>query len=89
MSTTVYRVNFLRAKARYDRWEEELKIVRHEMGWCVLYFKHHQKLWWARAEKTESKAGHHAYALKQIRMWEEFEKEALSLFRGKMLPNNF
>ncbi|KAG1883649.1 hypothetical protein F4604DRAFT_1677400 [Suillus subluteus] len=28
-----YRVNWLKAKARWQRWEEELSLVQHEMGW--------------------------------------------------------
>ena len=44
----VYRVNFLRAKARFDRWDEELKTVRHEMKWCVLYFRKQKKTWMSR-----------------------------------------
>ncbi|KAG2130738.1 hypothetical protein DEU56DRAFT_757809 [Suillus clintonianus] len=31
-----YRVNWLKAKARWQRWEEELRLVQHEMGWTVL-----------------------------------------------------
>lgn len=31
MVDSVYRVNWLRAKACYDRWEEELTMVVHEM----------------------------------------------------------
>ena len=40
---TVYRVNWLRAKARFDRWDEEDEIVRSEMRWTLLYFEHHTK----------------------------------------------
>ncbi|KAG1797545.1 uncharacterized protein BJ212DRAFT_1289685 [Suillus subaureus] len=31
----VYWVNWLKAKAQYDRWSEELKLVQHEMYWTV------------------------------------------------------
>ncbi|KAG2108609.1 uncharacterized protein F5147DRAFT_799314, partial [Suillus discolor] len=38
-----YRVNWLKAKARWQRWEEELRLVQHEMGWTVcVYQKSHQ-----------------------------------------------
>ena len=40
MVDSVYRVNWLRAKAHYDRWEEELTMVVHEMEWTTLWFKH-------------------------------------------------
>ncbi|KAG1901611.1 uncharacterized protein F5891DRAFT_979428 [Suillus fuscotomentosus] len=32
----VYRVHWLKAKARWQRWEEELSLVQHEMGWTLL-----------------------------------------------------
>ena len=80
----VYRVNFLRAKARYDRWEEELKIVRHEMKWCVLYFQHHRDVWKVRTEESGTKEGHKAYAYKQMVMWEKFMQEGQHRFGGKM-----
>ncbi|KAG2048679.1 hypothetical protein BDR06DRAFT_975873 [Suillus hirtellus] len=34
-----YRVNWLKAKARWNRWEERLSLVQHEMGWTVLVWK--------------------------------------------------
>ncbi|KAG2358386.1 hypothetical protein BDR07DRAFT_1295041 [Suillus spraguei] len=30
-----YRVNWLKAKARWRRWEEELTLTRHEMQWTI------------------------------------------------------
>ncbi|KAG1734185.1 hypothetical protein EDD22DRAFT_787942, partial [Suillus occidentalis] len=27
-----YRVNWLKAKARWQRWEEELSLIQHEIG---------------------------------------------------------
>jgi hypothetical protein len=77
-------VNFLRAKARYDRWEEELKIIRHEMKWCVLYFQHYRDVWKVCAEESGTKEGHKAYAYKQMVMWEKFMQEGQDRFGGKM-----
>ncbi len=31
----VYRVSWLRAKARFSRWSEELQLVESEMKWTV------------------------------------------------------
>jgi hypothetical protein len=39
----VYRVNWLKAKARWNRWEEELSLVQHEMGWTIGWFKHQEE----------------------------------------------
>ncbi|KAG1743586.1 uncharacterized protein EDB91DRAFT_1080989 [Suillus paluster] len=41
-----YRVNWLKAKARWQRWEEELCLVQHEMGWTLSWFKHEQEEWY-------------------------------------------
>jgi hypothetical protein len=82
---SVYRVNFLRAKARFDRWDEEMETVRHEMMWCVLYFRNKKKTWLGHVEKSRGKDGHMAYAYKQAKVWEDFEMEALMKFGGKMV----
>jgi hypothetical protein len=34
---TVYRVNWLRAKARYDWWSEEHILIPNEMNWTRLF----------------------------------------------------
>ena len=45
---TVYRVSWLQAKARCDRWAEELRLVELEMGWTVNWFKQREKQWMER-----------------------------------------
>jgi hypothetical protein len=61
---TVYRVNWLRAKAakaRFDRWSEELMIVGHEMTWTVAWFEHQKGEWLKRTRerlKTTLGKGH-------------------------------
>jgi hypothetical protein len=83
----VYRVNWLRAKARSDRWSEELKIVKHEMKWTVLWFEHQIKEWQDRLDESlkKNKPGHVAYAEKQAAMWKDFKSEADRGFRGMMV----
>ena len=67
----VYRVNWLRAKARVDRWEEEVKLVQHEMQWTVKWFENQHHIWGGRAEASMDKGevGHASYAWKQQEMW--------------------
>jgi hypothetical protein len=79
----VYRVNWLRAKARRDRWREELEIVGHEMEWTALWFEHQMKEWQQRLDESvkENKSGHIAYAEKQVAMWKRFIKEAHHRFK--------
>jgi hypothetical protein len=83
----VYRVNWLRAKARRDRWSEELQIVRHEMRWTVLWFEHQMKEWQNRLDESvkENKPGHIAYAEKQVAMWKRFMREGNQGFKGMMV----
>src|SRR6202041_46615 len=73
---TVYRVNWLRAKARFKRWEEEHNLVRHEMVWTVKYFKNMQWEWEGRRnrvnENREGATGLTAYAAKQTSLWAKF-----------------
>ncbi|KAG2089645.1 hypothetical protein BD769DRAFT_1371923, partial [Suillus cothurnatus] len=40
-----YKVNWLKAKARWQRWEEELRLVQHKMGWTVSWFKYRMGKW--------------------------------------------
>lgn len=74
----VYRVSWLKAKACYDRWSEELKLVRYEMGWSVEWYRSQEKEWRQRADDAwlQDKDGHQAYAEKQVKMWQAFREMA-------------
>lgn len=87
MSFIVYRVNWLRAKARHDRWDEELKLVKNEMGWVVRWFQHQKHVWEGRVEKSRMNVqkGHEIYACKQVDLWNQFERRARRQFQGKMV----
>jgi hypothetical protein len=75
----VYRVNWLRAKARKERWEEEIELVTSEMDWTINCFQHHEGIWKGRAEEGKS-PGHIAYAWKQSSVWGEWAKTAKGNF---------
>jgi len=77
------RVSWLKAKARYDRWSEELRMVQHEMFWTTLWFRHQEKEW-ERRFTVNTQPGHQAYAAKQQALWGNFVKKAEEGFRGKM-----
>jgi predicted dithiol-disulfide oxidoreductase (DUF899 family) len=69
-------VNWLRAKARYQRWVEELIIVENEMKWTLEWFTNQEENWkrrveWAKDEKLE---GHMCYAEKQINLWQRMKE---------------
>jgi hypothetical protein len=77
---TVHRVNFLRAKARMDRWNEELKIVHKEMGWTIRGFMFYAKRWRGFKAKTLHWPGKAEYAAKQEAMWMEKAQAAVQCF---------
>jgi hypothetical protein len=41
----VYRVHWLKAKSRRDRWREERILLASEMEWTELFFRHRARLW--------------------------------------------
>ncbi|KAJ6563254.1 hypothetical protein B0H10DRAFT_1966176 [Mycena sp. CBHHK59/15] len=77
-----YRVNWLRAKARVDRWKEEGKFVVNEMVWTVNSFKYQCNQWKLRVEaaKLEEEDGLQAYAEKQVDLWESFAVHGKEMF---------
>jgi hypothetical protein len=80
-SGSVYRVNWLRAKARKERWEEEMELVVSEMGWTTNCFKRYEGIWKQRAEEA-TRPGHIAYAWKQSSTWGKWARTAEETFRA-------
>jgi hypothetical protein len=84
----VYRVNWLRASARAQRWEEEVSQLEHEMTWTVAFFRHKKEEWKTLALKADDvKSGLACYAFKQANTWERFEKQAELLFNDAKSNN--
>jgi hypothetical protein len=79
---SVQRVNWLRAKARHQRWKEEITIVEHEMVWTQLWFKHQIQVWEEREEvaRLNLSHGHKVYAAKQVWVWKNFLDDAKTSF---------
>ncbi len=50
----VYRVHWLKAKARRDRWQEEHVLVLSEMKWTVLFYQNKASVWKGRADKYQA-----------------------------------
>ena len=80
----VYRVNWLRARAQKNRWEEELPKTEHEMLWTILYFMNKRDIWYKRLQLLNLQgsdcAGRAAYCEEQIHQWDEFGRVADSQF---------
>jgi hypothetical protein len=77
-------VNWLKAKARWNRWEKELSLVQHEMGWTLSWFKYQGEKWQLRWHQA-TKPGHQPYAHKQVLVWKAFAAEAEEKFKDKLL----
>ena len=75
----VYRVSWLRAKARKERWEEEIELVGREMEWTVRSFRRQEKVWRQRADRAKG-SGQKAYAWKQSSTWGEWAAVANDTF---------
>lgn len=76
-------MNWLRSKARHDRWDEEVEILKSEMDWTIRYFDYQKEVWEKRAMKT-GEDGHQAYACRQAAMWEELGKDGRRILQKYM-----
>jgi hypothetical protein len=83
-ASLVHRVNWLRAKASFDRASEENILVKYEMTWTTRFFEHQAKQWKKRQEEGWS-PGHDIYACKQVAMWAGFAMAARNAF-PQVLP---
>jgi len=77
----VERVSWLRAKARQDRWEEEVTLVQDQMGNTVRFFEFRQQEWLARASGLPITQGHRCYAYEQADLWGALAQRAKRTFR--------
>jgi hypothetical protein len=65
-----------------DRWVEELELIKNEMQWTILWFQYQAKLWRERSEREVGilPIGHKAYALKQTKLWNAFQRKCSERF---------
>ncbi|KAJ6619131.1 hypothetical protein B0H10DRAFT_1743673, partial [Mycena sp. CBHHK59/15] len=78
---SVYRVNWLRAKARVARWAEEKIFVSNEMIWTVDSFSYYREQEKDRIRAAEpSKLGLRVYVEKQVDLWGSFATHAQEMF---------
>ncbi|KDQ25213.1 hypothetical protein PLEOSDRAFT_1106154 [Pleurotus ostreatus PC15] len=73
MMKEFYRINYLRAKARRDRWEEELILLKKEISWALEWFQY-QSDKWSKMADTEASCGLIAYCHKMAFVWKEFRR---------------
>jgi hypothetical protein len=78
----VEQVNYLRAKARVDRWNEDRIMIQDQMGNTIRYFQRMEAQWLQRAERTEQQSeGHRCYAYQQADIWSSLAQRAVKSFR--------
>ncbi|EAU81827.2 hypothetical protein CC1G_12943 [Coprinopsis cinerea okayama7 len=77
----LYRVNWLRARSRFDRWREEYKLLRSEMDWILNFFSYKEAECKSWALRKEDSPGHVAYALRQADMWHLLYAQADKAFQ--------
>ncbi|KAI0069716.1 hypothetical protein K474DRAFT_1680716, partial [Panus rudis PR-1116 ss-1] len=68
----LYRVNWLRAKARRDRLAEEKLLLRSEMEWTKNFFEYQAQLWKERGRLSDLErphAGQSVFAWREFRTW--------------------
>jgi hypothetical protein len=80
----VERVMWLRAKARHERWKEEVMIVENEMTGIKLWFEHQIQVWEDRKQRSTS-SGHRVFAAKQVWVWMTFLSDASKFFTEAVL----
>lgn len=71
----------MRARAKFQRWEEESILVPEEMEWTKKFFENRATNWLAKAVAA-TLPGQRAYAYKQHHMWTELRAEAERCFRS-------
>ncbi|KAH6906278.1 hypothetical protein BKA70DRAFT_1497792 [Coprinopsis sp. MPI-PUGE-AT-0042] len=76
----VYRVNWVRAKCRMERWKEEHHLLRSEMEWILNFFAYKSDQCKAWGLMNRKKTGYIAYARRQEEMWRLLGVQAEIMF---------
>ena len=74
----VYRIAWLRAKQRQDRWHEEIQQCAADLLMAKNWFKYQQNMWLQKAEnaKQSNDNGCACYAYRKANMWRIFYSNA-------------
>lgn len=71
----VQRVNWLRQRAKTDRWDEQYELVQEEMKQTVRSFEWKVRMWQTLSVGTVTN-GQRAYARRQAHVWQSLADEA-------------
>ncbi|KAH9840335.1 uncharacterized protein C8Q71DRAFT_722022 [Rhodofomes roseus] len=75
--TELHRVNWLREKAKCDRWREQLVLVGEEMQQTARSFEFKARQWKMRCHGS---SGHQAYARRQAALWLSLAADARAAY---------
>ncbi|KAG1738322.1 uncharacterized protein EDB91DRAFT_1054610, partial [Suillus paluster] len=78
-----YQVHWLRAKAPWDRWKEELILVELEMDWMCNFFLWKSPQWGDQMRESLVKRlpGHACYSRRQSQMYSLLAQDAQAAFQ--------
>lgn len=79
----------MRAKARKDRWWEEVTIVSHEMLFVILFHVRETSMWGKRARESGDLEGRRVFAHKLMLVSERRADDARKGFAGKVIDTNW
>ena len=76
-------MHWLRAKAQFERWQEEEDSIRNEAVWIPAFFQAKAECWrsWMNIAAKRNLSGSVAFASRQVHLWEEMwrsSKKALT-----------
>jgi hypothetical protein len=81
-NVTVYRVHWLKAKSRRDRWREEHIILASEMQWTELFFRHRASCWKTLAAESSDFISSHDADGAQSQSFQTHSKSDFNYSRG-------
>jgi hypothetical protein len=76
----VYRINWLRARVKKMRWDEEALLIKMEMDWTLTFFRHSTERWTQLA--SSASLGARCYAERKSDMYSGFASHAANLFEA-------
>jgi len=81
---SVYRVNFLRAKARFDRWDEEMENSPswNDCGVCYISGTKRRQ-WLGHVEKSRGIRWPYGLCYKQAKVWEDLRWRPWWIWKGR------
>ncbi|KAJ8694062.1 hypothetical protein PTI98_008995 [Pleurotus ostreatus] len=79
MMKEFYQINYLRAKARHDRWEEEMMLLKKEVTWTLAWFTYQADWWKVKGESDERQlsTGQQAFCRKMTAKWRDFRRRGV------------